>query len=219
MNAGVNLKSGHFVDPLPFDPGVSEPVGAASEEFYRASSWRLTWWKFKRHRVAVAAAFVLLAFYAMVPFVEVIAPYNQTKRNGDFLYAPPQGVHLMHEGRFVGPFVYPYKHTFNLETFRRDYVVDRSEPQALRFFCRGDTYEFWGLIPASFHLVCPPERGTMFLLGTDRLGRDLFSRISRGAASRSPSGSSGSRLVRAGALLRRASQAISAAGVTMSSSA
>jgi peptide/nickel transport system permease protein len=177
MSAGIGTKSGHFVDPLPFDPGVSEPVGAASEEFYRASSWRLTWWKFKRHRVAVAAAFVLLAVYAMVPFVEVIAPYNQTKRNGEFLYAPPQPVHLMHEGRFVGPFVYPYKHSFNLETFRRDYVEDRSEPQALRFFCRGDAYEFWGILPASFHLVCPPKTGTMFLLGTDRLGRDLFSRI------------------------------------------
>ena len=60
----------------------------------------------------------------MVPFVEVIAPYNQTKRHGDFLYAPPQALHLFHEGRFVGPFVYPYKFTFNIETFHRDYTVD-----------------------------------------------------------------------------------------------
>ena len=66
-------------------------------------------------QVAVAAAFILLAFYLLVPFVEVIAPYNQTTRHGDFLYAPPQPVHLMHEGRFVGPFVYPYRFTFDLE--------------------------------------------------------------------------------------------------------
>ena len=171
----------HYVDTRPFDPGASEPGGAENEDFYRASSWRLTWWKFKRHKVAVAAAFVLLLLYAMVPFVEAIAPYNQTKRNGDFLYAPPQAVHLFHKGEFVGPFVYPYRFTFNLETFRRDYVTDTERPQQLRFFCRADAYEFWGLTTASVHLFCPPEGGTMFLLGTDRLGRDALSRIIYGA--------------------------------------
>ena len=177
MSAALSDKPRHFVDPRPFDPGAVEPGGGESDSFYRASAWRLTWWKFKRHRVAVAAAFVLLFFYALVPFVEAVAPYNQTKRNGDFLYAPPQPVHLFHEGRFVGPFVYPYRFTFNLETFRRDYAVDRTAPQPIRFLCGGDGYDFWGLVPASFHLFCPPEGGTLFLLGTDRLGRDLFSRI------------------------------------------
>ena len=85
----------------------------------------------------------------MVPFVEMIAPYNQTKRHGDFLYAPPQAVHLLHEGRLVGPFVYPYKFTFDLESFRRVYTVDTSKPQPLRFLCRGDAYEFWGLCQAT----------------------------------------------------------------------
>jgi peptide/nickel transport system permease protein len=127
--------------------------------------------------VAVASALLLLAFYLAVPFVEVIAPYNQTKRHGDFLYAPPQPLHLFHDGAFQGPFVYPYKFTFNLDTFKRDYVVDRTKPQPLRFFCRGDAYEFWGVIHADLHLFCPPKDGTAFLLGTDRLGRDLFSRI------------------------------------------
>jgi peptide/nickel transport system permease protein len=171
----------HIVDPAPFDAGAIELGGAEKESFYRASSWRLTWWKFRRHRVAVAAALLLLLFYTAVPFVEVLAPQNQTKRHGDFLYAPPQGVHLLHEGRFIGPFVYPYQFKFNLNTFRRDYVYNTAAPQPLRFFCRGDAYELWGLIPASLHLVCPPENGTFFLLGTDRLGRDLFSRILYGA--------------------------------------
>src|SRR4051794_36479448 len=93
----------HFVDPAKFDAGAIELGGTEKESFYRASSWRLTWWKFRRHRVAVVAAFFLLVCYAAVPFVEVLAPQNQTKRNGDFLYAPPQGVHLFHEGGFVGP--------------------------------------------------------------------------------------------------------------------
>ncbi|EIM25560.1 ABC transporter permease [Microvirga lotononidis] len=180
MNTALPSKH-HYVDPAPFDPGKTEPVGAESESFYRASSWQLMWWKFRRHKVALAAAFVLLAFYLLVPFVEIVAPYNQTKRHGDFLYAPPQAVHLMHEGRFVGPFTYPYTYSFDLESFRRVYTPDRTKPQPIRFLCQGNTYQFWGMWEMSFHLVCPPKDGTMFLLGTDRLGRDLLSRIIYGA--------------------------------------
>ncbi|WP_430911612.1 ABC transporter permease [Methylobacterium sp. sgz302541] len=162
----------HFVDPAPFDPDAGEETRAGS-----ASAWRLILRKFLRHRLAVASALILLALYASVPFVEVLAPYGQARRNGDFLYAPPQGVHWMHEGRLVGPFVYPYTAQLNMATFRREYVADTSAPQPLRFLCRGDAYLYLGLIPSDRHLVCAPEGGTLFLLGTDRLGRDLFSRI------------------------------------------
>jgi peptide/nickel transport system permease protein len=65
----------------------------------------------------------------------------------------------------------------NLETLQREYVTDRSDVQRLRFFCRGDPYKFWGQWPGRLHLVCPAEGGTLFLLGTDRLGCDMASRL------------------------------------------
>ncbi|WP_182178831.1 ABC transporter permease [Methylobacterium radiotolerans] len=168
--------SGHFVDPAPF-----EPEARAESTVATASAWRLILRKFLRHRLAVASALILLALYATVPFVEQLAPYGQARRNGDFLYAPPQRVHLFHEGHFVGPFVYPYRAHLDLDTFRRDYKVDASAPQPLRFLCRGDGYDWLGLVHTDLHLVCPPENGTLFLLGTDKLGRDLFSRMIYGA--------------------------------------
>ncbi len=164
--------SPHFVDPAPFAPDERTDSPVAS-----ASAWRLIARKFLRHRLAVAFALILLALYALIPFVEIIAPYGQAKRDGDYLYAPPQGVHLFHEGRFVGPFVYPYKSHLDMDTFRRDYVSDTTRPEPLRFLCRGDGYDWMGLVHGDVHLACPPEGGTLFLLGTDRLGRDLFSRI------------------------------------------
>jgi len=174
-------KAPHFVDTAPFDPGASEPTANEDERYLRASALTLIWWKFRRHRLAVISALVLVALYASLPFVELIAPYGLTKRNGDFLYAPPQTLRIFHDGGLHRPFVYPYSFTFNEETFTRDYKVDVSRPQPIRFFCPGEPYRFWGLFDASFHLVCPPKDGTMFLLGTDRLGRDMFSRIIYGA--------------------------------------
>ena len=79
------------------------------------------------------------------------------------------------------PFVYALDKTLDMETLRRDYTEDLSRPQPLRFFCAGDPYRFWGLVDMSFHLVCPDPGGTLFLLGTDRLGRDVLSRIVYGA--------------------------------------
>ena len=86
-------------------------------------------------------------------------------------------MHLFHEGRLVGPFVYGRGYNLDMETLKREYPVDTDVIHRLRFFCKGDTYRFWGLFEADRHLFCAAEGGTAFLLGTDRLGRDVLSRI------------------------------------------
>lgn len=176
----------HFVNPAPYDPAAAEVLSAEQRRFYSASPWRLMWWKLCRHRLALVSGAVLLALYLAAAFAEFIAPYNLHTRHTDYLFAPPQSVHLFHEGAFVGPFVYTMKVDLDLDNMRWDYSEDRARPQPLRFFCAagdypGATYRFWGMIEGAFHFVCPARDGQLFLLGTDRLGRDMLSRILYGA--------------------------------------
>ena len=173
----------HFVDPAPWDPHAEETLTPEQERYYLATQWRLMWWKLKRHRLAVASGVVLLALYASVLVSEALAPYGLSSRNIHHIHAPPQTVHFFHEGDFVGPFVYGYTRSLDLAQLKRVYVEDPSRVYRLRFFCRGDAYRFWGLFEADFHLVCPAdeEGATLFLLGTDRLGRDVLSRMIYGA--------------------------------------
>ena len=170
----------HYVATEPFEPLATEKLTPEQERFYRASQWKIMWWKFRRHRVAVISAWVLLFFYSSILVSEVISPYNLHSRNSGHIYAPPQELHLFHEGKLVGPFVYGFSMTLNTDSMRREFKPDASKVEALRFFCRGDDYKFWDLIDGDFHLLCPAENGTFFLFGTDRLGRDVLSRIIHG---------------------------------------
>ncbi len=171
------MKLEHYVSKDAWDPYAGEALTPEQERFYRASQWQIMWWKFRRHRIAVAAAIVLAFFYASTLVSELLAPYNLHTRDTNHIYAPPQQLHFFHEGRFVGPFVYGYKMELNLEILKREYTDDPEKIYRVRFLCLGDEYRFWQLFDARLHLFCPAEGGTLYLMGTDRLGRDLLSRI------------------------------------------
>jgi peptide/nickel transport system permease protein len=163
-------------------PAVPErALTPEQERYFFASQWRLIWWRLRKHRLAMISLWFLVGLYGIIPFVEVLAPYALRTRHPDNVFSPPQRVHLFHEGRLVGPFVYGHTMTLDMQTLKRQYREDRFRLYRVRFLTRGEDYEFWGWWRASWHLVGVEEGGTLFLLGTDRLGRDMLSRIIYGA--------------------------------------
>jgi peptide/nickel transport system permease protein len=177
----AHLPLPHTISDAPFDTSAASKLSPEQERVYMASQWKLMWIKFKRHKLALVSAGFLIVIYTIAMFCELFAPHNPQTRNTDFIRAPPQAIHLFHEGSFIGPFVYGHKMQLNMENLRREYTPDTSKPLPIRFFCAGDPYVFWGLVEGRYRLFCPPEQGQMFLLGTDRLGRDMLSRTFYGS--------------------------------------
>lgn len=149
------------------------------EQLSVASQWRLMWLKFKRHRLAMAGAVGVLGLYLMATFHGFLAPYNPTERS-PYPYAPANRMHFFDGGQFR-PFVYALKTQNDPRTMTRTYVPDPTKKIPVRFFASGPKYKILGLIPSSTHLFQVDKGGYVFLFGTDKLGRDVFSRTLNGA--------------------------------------
>lgn len=156
---------------------------AAEERLYLASQWRLMWIKFRRHKLALTGITVAGLFYLLGAFCEVIAPYDPRHRHGSHTYVPPQVLRFYdsESGFSLRPFVYGLERQIDPRSLRRTYTEDRSQKYYLTLFRRGQPYRWWGLFDADLHLFGVEGEGTIFLLGTDRLGRDMLSRIAYGA--------------------------------------
>ena len=142
---------------------------------------RLMWRKFRRHKLALISGLFLAFWYLLLPVAGFIAPYTPNQRDAEHLYAPPQSINFWHQGEFIGPYVYETTGEADLVNFRWVYETDVTSPRKLEFFCEGQPYNLFGLIRSDTHLFCAPEGATVFLWGSDRLGRDVFSRILFGA--------------------------------------
>ncbi len=153
----------------------------ADDAIYVAPPWKLMWWKFRKHRLAVISAVVLIVLYAAALLAEVVAPYDPFAFDSRYTYTPPQAVHFFDAaGQFRGPFTYELKKFRDPETFELVFTEDTAKAHPIRLFVVGEPYKLWGVFKADLHLfgVADTDKsGSMFLLGTDDKGRDLLSRL------------------------------------------
>lgn len=173
------LPGNHYVDDAPYDPDVN--LSELDRKDMDAPAWLLVWRRFRRHKLGLISGLFLLFSYLMLPVAGFIAPYTPNERSAEYLYHPPQAIHWFHEGALIGPYVYATSGAADLENFRWQYETDTDRPMRLELFCEGGSYNLLGFIPSDTHLFCAPQGATVFLFGSDRLGRDVFSRILYGA--------------------------------------
>ena len=153
--------------------------GVAEDRIAVATQWQLIWWRFRKHKLAVGGTIVLVLFYIVALFADFFAYVDPTESEAQRSLMAPQPIHWMDEGSFR-PHVYALKGTRDPLTFKRVYVPDTSRKVPVTFFGHGEPWLLFGFIPTDRHLIAvegakPSE--SLFLLGTDTHGRDLWSRL------------------------------------------
>ncbi|WP_082903905.1 ABC transporter permease [Devosia elaeis] len=161
------------------DPTLSDDRGGRNIE--RAGQWQLAWWKFKRHKLAVAGGIVVILIYLVAAFAEFLAPYGPGDYSARYTYAPPQPLNIWN-GESLGLFVNGYSVKVNPDSLAREFVIDPEIVIPVGLFVEGAPYKMWGLFESNIHLIGPLDASDpMYLWGADRLGRDMLSRVIHGA--------------------------------------
>jgi peptide/nickel transport system permease protein len=156
------------------EPDVAESKVAV------ATQLQLTWWRFRRHKVALWSAVIVLLFYVVAIFADFLATTNPHVTDARRSFIPPQPIHWIDEDGSFAPHVFALKGRRDPRTFKLIYAPDPSEKRYLTLFAQGYDYHLFGIFPTTRHLLGvsdgKPEE-SLFLLGTDLLGRDVWSRL------------------------------------------
>ena len=164
---------------LPVEATIAPEQG---DRIFVASQWQLMWWRFRKHRLAMIGAVAIIIFYLVVIGADFVSYSDPEVTEANYSQMPPQPIRLFDQGAFR-PHVLGVKGARDPNTFKRVFKTDPNLKIPLRFFARGYTYKFLGFIRADRHLIGVEEgraEDTIFLLGTDTLGRDLWSRLMAG---------------------------------------
>jgi peptide/nickel transport system permease protein len=162
------------------DAAAAPATTAAEEKVAVATQLQLTWWRFKKHKVALASGVIVILFYLVALFADFLATANPYATEAARSYIPPQRIHWFDQDGSFRPYVYALTGKRDLRTFKLVYAPDPDDKRYLKLFAEGYPYRFLNLFPASRHLL-GLDRGkpedALFLLGTDQLGRDFWSRL------------------------------------------
>ena len=154
----------------------------AEDRISVASNWRLVWWRFRKHRLALLSALVLLALYVVVLCPDFFSTQDPEATDARLAFIPVQQLHFF-DGTRLSPWVPAIVGKRNSTTLRMEWRVDESRKVPVRLFAAGYSYRLLGIVPTRIHLVgaeAVDGRERLHLLGTDRLGRDQWSRLVHG---------------------------------------
>ena len=172
-------------EAIDLTPDVLSEAEADSRHYY-AGQWRLMWWRFRRHRMALISAGLLSLLYLVAAFADFVAPYESTQRFRRYQQAPPSTIYWSDENGFRGPFVYGLDQERHPVTLRLSFVEDREVILPLQFFVETEPYKLAGLVEIRHRLFGLGAAGDqarigIWLFGLDSLARDVFSRTVHGA--------------------------------------
>jgi peptide/nickel transport system permease protein len=164
---------------------IAEHPAPVKAKRARESQAALMWRRFRQHQLAVVSLWLVVAFYLVAAFAEFLAPLDPSDYNPRYTYAAPQGIHFIdtdEAGNWrIAPFVYGYKTEIDPVALRRTFVIDTEVKHPVQFFIETKPYLLMGIIPMSHKLFGVTEpRAPLYVLGADRLGRDLLSRLIHG---------------------------------------
>ena len=126
--------------------------------------------------MGMASVIVLILLYLMMIFAEFIAPYEPNRSFPDHTSHPPNL--RFHQWRFQSQ----EHRVVNTVTWRYVRIQDHYSP--VNFFAKGRPVNLLGSFPIERRLFTTENNEDsypVFLMGTDTLGRDIFSRIIYGS--------------------------------------
>jgi peptide/nickel transport system permease protein len=158
---------------------ASLPASKAEDRVSVASNWQLVWWRFRKNKLAVFSAIVLVLFYVVVLVPDFFATQDPEATEAALAFIPTQGISFI-DGSGLNPTVPALVGKRNPVTLRMEWKIDESKKVPIHFFGPGYKYKVLGLFETNIHLIGtadPESTDKLFILGTDRLGRDQWSRM------------------------------------------